>query len=96
MAEKHPGKVFRIHVSGGQNSLFMLVCVFSPQPEETLRKYLHHAAVFQRAEPEHIPTLDESSTGIDVYIRAIKKVPGYELVNRIKLHPLDLTIVGEP
>lgn len=96
MADKHPGKVFRIHVSGGQNTLFMLVCVFSPEPEETLRKYLEHAAVWQRAEPEAIPTLDENSVGIDAHIRAIKKAPGYELVNRLALHPLDRTLLGKP
>jgi len=88
------GKVFRIHVSGGQNTLFMLVCVYGDKPEETLDKYLAHAAVLQRAPAEHIPTLDADAKGIDTFIKPIKKAPGYELVNRLKLHWADRNLIA--
>lgn len=90
---KDPGKIYRIHVSGGQNRLSMLVCVFSPEPLETLKRYLERSAVIVLSEPVPVPTMNADSKGIDVFIRARKAAPGFEFVNRKRLHPIDRTLM---
>ncbi|MBX3730638.1 MAG: hypothetical protein KF858_15790 [Candidatus Sumerlaeia bacterium] len=88
------GKVYRIHVSGGQNNLSMLICVFASEPLDTLGKYLAHAAVITRSKPVPVPTMNGASKGIDLFIGDIKKAPGYEILNRLQIHPIDRTLVG--
>lgn len=89
------GKVYRIHVTGGATNLSLLICVFSPDPPETLDAYIKHASVRAMSDPVLIPTMDENSKGLDVYIRAIKGAPGYEIVNRLQIHPLHRGLIGK-
>ncbi|MDK2972477.1 MAG: hypothetical protein PWP23_2232 [Candidatus Sumerlaeota bacterium] len=88
------GRVYRIHVSGGTNNLSMLICVFAPDPHEVLDKYLHHAAVVSLSEPVLVPTMDGNSKGIDVFITPQDRAPGYQILNRLKLHPIDRTLIS--
>jgi hypothetical protein len=72
----------------------MLICVFASEPLDVLGKYLAHAAVTTRSKPVPVPTMDATSKGIDLFIGETKKAPGYEILNRLTLHPIDKTLVG--
>jgi hypothetical protein len=88
------GSVYKVVASGGQNKLAQLIGVLSPNPEETLRKWLEHSSVHIVEEPALVPGMKAADPGVDHVLRAISKKPGFTLVNRLEQSPFERMLTG--
>lgn len=82
-------KVYKTVVSGGNNKLALLVAVFSPKPEETLKAYLDHACVKVIEEPAEVQGIEPDSQKLDFRLAHRPDPPHYAVLNDLELRKFD-------